>query len=94
MDPPVEIADTGDDSEHPLPSIFNEKDLLEAKASAFSSLMRADIGQSLGVPLDAVDLEGVSPAGKTIVDWQSWPQWVEGSLNVSSVRREGVGVYS
>lgn len=89
--PPVEIAGTGDGSKHPLPSILNDKDLLEAKASAFSNLLRADIGQSLGVPLNAVDLEGVSPAGETIVDWQSWPQWVEGSLNVSRVQREGGG---
>lgn len=87
--PPVEIAGTGEDSEHPLPSIYNDKDLLDVKASAFSNLLRADIGQSLGVPLDAVDLEGVSPAGETIVDWQSWPQWAEGSLNVSRIRREG-----
>ncbi|CAM9648366.1 unnamed protein product [Ascophyllum nodosum] len=83
--PPDGIFTNGDASEHPLPGIANDKDALDAQTSAFSNLLRADIGQSLGVPLGAVTLAGVSPVGETSIDWRLWQHWAEGSLNVSVV---------
>lgn len=69
---------------------------MASQVSAFSALLRADVGQALGVSMKAVDLTGVSPAGETSVDWQEWTQWGVGALNVSSreerkSRRRGKG---
>ena len=88
MLPPDGIFTNGDASEHPLPGIANDKDALDAQTSAFSNLLRADIGQSLGVPLGAVTLAGVSPVGETSIDWRLWQHWAEGSLNVSELVSE------
>lgn len=39
--------------------------------------------------MKAVTVKGVSPAGETSADWESWRQWAVGSLNVSCDRGAG-----
>lgn len=64
-----------------LPSFV--ADALDEQGSAFSSLLRADVGRALGVSMEAVAVGGVLPAGETVVNWQGWRQWGQGALNVS-----------
>lgn len=80
--PPSLSAGSGDINHASLPSITADPDARDAQLSAFSALLRADVGQALGVSLKSVTLEGISPAGETRLDWAVWRQWGSGSLNV------------
>lgn len=66
-----------------LPPITASAKTLDEQGSAFAALLRADVGQALGVSMEAVAVVGVSPAWETLVDWQSWRRWGEEALNVS-----------
>lgn len=85
MLPPDGYNDSGDasPSSSSLPRIA--ADALDEQGSAFSSLLRADVGRALGVPMKAVAVGGVLPAGETVIDWQAWRQWGEGALNVRTI---------
>ena len=84
MLPPDKVFDTGDGSApSSFPSTAGSAEALDEQGSAFSALLRADVGQALGVPMKSVSVGGVFPAGETAVDWSAWRQWGAGALNVS-----------
>lgn len=77
----IETADAGPSA--PFPSNEGTAEALEERGSAFSSLLRADVGRAVGASIKSVTVRGVFPAGETAVDWSAWRQWGAGALNVS-----------
>lgn len=85
LPPNHQVTEHGDATSpsSPFPSTANGAEALDEQGSAFSALLRADVGQALGVSMKAVSVGGVFPAGEMVVDWKAWRQWGAGALNVS-----------
>lgn len=92
MLPPDKFTATGDAGQSsPFPSTPGGAEALDEQGLAFSALLRADVGQALGVSMKSVSVGGVLPAGETAVDWSAWRQWGAGALNVSLEWTHGGG---
>lgn len=82
------------------PSIASDAAARSGVREAFSTLVRADVGQALGVSMEAVSIKGVSSTpvteGGVTLDWERWPEWRTRSLDVSffSSRRRRLAVVS
>lgn len=67
------------------PAIASEPEALQGLAQGFSTLLRTDMGRSLGVSADMVAVDSVGPARGKDDEATGWGEWAQGWLNVSAV---------
>lgn len=65
------------------PAIASDPEALQGLAEGFSTLLRTDMGRSLGVSADSVAVDSVEPVRGKDDDSTGWGEWAQGWLNVS-----------
>lgn len=84
---PAHLEVHGDTEHRSPPKIATDKEALDGVAQGFTTLLRADLGQAIGVPIDSVTVVKVAPGKESLAGWNMWQQWMDESLNVSGGMR-------